>query len=190
MPSTPDSLRDRVRAAYSAAAFEPGSRHPFPVGAEFAASVGYPKEALATLPQAAAAFAGVSNVALQAPLRPGMTVVDLGCGAGLDARIAAERVSPGGRVAGVDFSLEMLRRARPGGGAHFLQAAAESLPFRDAFADMVLINGLLNLNPYRERILREVARVLKPGGALFGAELILMEPLPDELKSGEDNWFS
>jgi arsenite methyltransferase len=55
---------------------------------------------------------------------------------------------------------------------------------------MVLINGLLNLNPYRKRILREAARILKPGGALFGAELILKEPLPEELRSGEENWFS
>jgi len=86
-------LRDGVRKAYSAAAEEPSGGHPFPVGRQFAASLGYPEDLLDDLPAAAVdAFSGVSNVAVLADIPPKAVVLDLGCGAGLDCLIAARRV--------------------------------------------------------------------------------------------------
>src|SRR5688572_20229910 len=112
-------LREGVRKAYSLAAENPQADHPFPVGRQFAESLGYPPETLAALPASAVeAFAGVSNVAILADIPQGATVLDLGCGAGLDSLIAGHRVGPSGRVIGVDFSEPMLARAR--------QAAAEA----------------------------------------------------------------
>ncbi|MBI3625608.1 MAG: methyltransferase domain-containing protein, partial [Candidatus Rokubacteria bacterium] len=106
-------LRDAVRGAYSAAADRPDVKHPFPVGRAFAASLGYPSDLLASVPSGCVdAFAGVSNVAIFADTPQGARVLDLGCGAGLDSLIAARRVGVHGRVIGIDFSDEMLARAR------------------------------------------------------------------------------
>ena len=101
-----------MRVAYSRAASNPGEKHPFPMGEEFALSLGYPREILDTIPHTAIeGFAGVSNVSVSATLPAGGTVFDLGCGAGLDSLIAAQRVGAGGRVVGIDFSEAMLDRA-------------------------------------------------------------------------------
>jgi SAM-dependent methyltransferase len=190
-------LRESVRVAYSSAAREPDTKHPFPVGVQFAESLGYPPELLKSLPpEASEAFAGVSNVSLTAPLQAGTKVVDLGCGAGLDSLVAARRVGCAGRVIGIDFSREMLIRARVAAekdGAPntcFIQGAAESLPIADASIDLAMVNGIFNLNPFRDHIFKELARILKPEGIVAGAELILGGSLPDELTKGSANWFS
>ncbi len=190
-------LRDSVRDAYSRAASNPSQRHPFPVGKEFAGSLGYPAEILDRMPAASVeAVAGVSNVSVCADLPAGGSVVDLGCGSGLDSLSAAERAGVNGRVAGVDFSSAMLERARCSlsqtglSNLIFLQAAAERLPFGDASVDHVLVNGIFNLNPYRDQIFGELARIVKPGGRVFGAELVLRAPLEEEWRAGAANWFS
>ena len=91
-----EELREAVRVAYSDAAANPERPHPFPVGRAFAEAVGYPGALLDHLPEPAwQAFTGVSNVSLSAGLSPGDYVLDLGCGAGLDALIASRRVAAG-----------------------------------------------------------------------------------------------
>lgn len=113
MRSDAEGLRESVREACRAAATNPDGKHPFPVGAAFALRVGYPPEWLEQLPsESANFFAGVSNVSLWAPIQEGMLVVDLGCGAGLDSIIAAQRAGNRGLVVGFDFSGEMLQRTR------------------------------------------------------------------------------
>jgi ubiquinone/menaquinone biosynthesis C-methylase UbiE len=163
----------------------------------FARELGYPEEVLRRIPsEALDAFAGVSNVSIQAPLRDGLTVLDLGCGAGLDSLVAAERVRSSGRVVGIDFSDEMLERAKRASKrnaqAHvsFVRAAAEQIPLCDSCVDVALVNGIFNLNPFREDILHELRRVMRPGGSVFGAELVLQSPLPEHLQSGSASWFS
>jgi len=190
-------LRDKVREAYSVAAHNPMDKHPFPVGRAFAESVGYPATLLDSLPSTAAeAFAGVSNVSLFAEIPEGARVLDLGCGAGLDSLIAARRVGPSGRVIGIDFSNTMLDKAREA--AHeaeiqnlsFKQADAERLPCGPASVDVALVNGIFNLNPARESIFRELARVLRPGGLVYAAELILRSPLPAHIGQTDADWFA
>src|SRR3990172_3531510 len=190
-------LRDGVRRAYSAAAVRPQDKHPFPVGRSFAESLGYPQDLLAALPSASVdAFSGVSNVAVFARIPAGAVVLDLGCGAGLDSLIAAQRVGPQGRVIGVDFSDAMLARARQGAvelgvrNVEFSLADAEKLPIEDSSIDVALANGIFNLNPEREAIFRELARAVRQGGAVYAAELILEEPLPPDVKDNETNWFA
>ncbi|MBI4718861.1 MAG: methyltransferase domain-containing protein [Planctomycetes bacterium] len=190
-------LRESVKTAYSAAAEHPGDEHPFPVGRPFAQSVGYDAKLLESLPRCAVeAFAGVSNVAVLAELFEGGTVLDLGCGAGLDTLIAARRVGLGGKVVGVDFSASMLARARRAAleaalaNVEFELADAEALPLEDASVDVALVNGIFNLNPHRQAIFRELARVTRPEGNVFGAELILLEPLPAAERASPTNWFA
>ncbi len=197
MMTRAQQIRRGVREAYSDASDRPTDKHAFPVGRAFAVDVGYSPDTLARMPSLAVdAFAGVSNVAEFADLAPGMRVLDLGCGAGLDALIAAERVGPDGRVYGVDYSESMLVRARmasrEAGASHleYTLAEAETLPMADRTFDVALVNGIFNLNPSRDALFSELGRVLRPGGALFAAELILVDPLPEGFACDTNNWFS
>ncbi len=190
-------LREGVRRAYSAAAERPDDKHPFPVGRSFAESLGYPQDLLAALPSVSVdAFSGVSNVAVFAEIPLGAVILDLGCGAGLDSLIAAQRVGPEGRVIGVDFSEAMLARSRQAAeelgvrNVDFYQADAEQLPIEDGVIDVALANGIFNLNPERGAIFSELARAVRQGGAVYAAELILQEPLPPDMKDNETNWFA
>lgn len=192
-----DLLRAKVNTAYSAAASRPEQKHPFPVGRKLAEDLGYPSEVLDDLPQPSVeAFAGVSSVSLFADLPVGATVLDLGCGAGMDSIIAARRVGPTGRVIGIDFSEAMLARARAAkelaGLPHlqFQQGDAESLPLANESIDVILVNGIFNLNPKRGEIFPELVRVLRPHGRAYVAELILTGPLPEADQASESNWFA
>lgn len=192
-----DLLLGRVNEAYSAAARHPEQKHPFPVGRELAEALGYPAEILNNVPEISVdAFAGVSNVPLFADLPEGATVLDLGCGAGMDSIIAARRVGPTGRVIGIDFSEAMLVRARAGKEAanlahlQFQRGAAEHIPLPSGAVDVALVNGIFNLNPKRQEIFSELARVLRPDGCAYVAELILTKPLPEADHASESNWFA
>ena len=194
--ATADLLRDKVNAAYSAVAAHPEQKHPFPIGRELAENLEYPSEVLDDLPHSSVeAFAGVSNVSLFAELPAGATVLDLGCGAGMDSIIAARRVGPAGRVIGIDFSEAMLARARAAKEmanlAHlqFQQGDAERLPLADESIDVALVNGIFNLNPKRQAIFSELARVLRPHARAYVAELILAAP-PEGDHASESNWFA
>ncbi len=192
-----EDLRTRVQQVYSSIATKPRSNHPFPVGRPLAKNVGYPSQHLNNLPAAAVeAFAGVAAVSLFAKLEAGATVLDIGCGAGLDSLIAAKRLRSTGRVVGLDFSAAMLARAHHNAlttgfaNIQFLRADAERLPLADASIDTTLINGIFNLNPARTAIFAELARVVKPGGAIYAAEIVLRRPLPRATIAKETDWFA
>lgn len=195
--NTSEKLRDAVCQVYSIAAEHPSDEQTFPLGRHFAESLGYPSDLLGGLPTIAVdAFTGVSNVAIFADILPGATVLDLGCGSGLDSFIAAWKAGSAGRVIGVDFSESMLTRARQAAAEsgianiEFRKADAEDLPIAESKIDVALVNGIFNLNPEREAIFRELARVLRPDGVVYAAELILREPLPAEVRNNPGNWFS
>jgi SAM-dependent methyltransferase len=189
-------LRSAVQKAYSAAAEKPLEKHAFPVGRVLAEQLGYPAEWLETVPPISVeAFAGVSNVAVFATIPAGATVLDLGCGAGLDSLIAARRVGGGGRVIGIDFSDSMLARARQGAAVFgvdvtFCRGDAEELLLESAAVDVALVNGIFNLNPARPQIFRELARVVRPGGCVYGAELILREAVSKPGHFTDAEWFA
>jgi arsenite methyltransferase len=179
-----EDIRQGVREPSSRAAARPGEAHPFPVGAALAESLGYALPLLNDHPLAADAFVGVSCLPGFVEVDSRMTVLDLGCGAGLDSLAIGPRVR---KIIGLDFSAEMLARAS----AHLevVQGEAERLPFRDGAFDAALANGILNLNPRREEIIAELARVVRPGGRVWGAELILNGPLDEEAHS-RASWFA
>ncbi len=190
-------LREGVRNLFSSVAEAPQANYSFPVGAQYAESLGYPADLLATLPATATeAFTGLSNVSIFADIPTGATVLDLGCGSGLDSIIAARRVGPTGKVIGLDFSEAMVTRARRAAAeagltnVEFQRADAEHLPVDDASIDVAIVNGLINLNPARDEIFRQLARVVRPGGSVYCAEVVLQEPLPPEEAANIANWFA
>jgi arsenite methyltransferase len=181
-----DEIRALVRAAYRAAN---GSSR------EVAEKL-YSPEELSVVPAVAADHAlGVGNHLPHAGLRPGDTVLDLGCGAGIDTILAARRVGPGGRVLALDFLPEMLARthaaATEAGLANVetLEAEMEAIPLPDASVDRVISNGAINLSPRKQRVLAECARVLRPGGRLTVADLTVREEeLPPEVLTHPAAW--
>lgn len=185
-------LHNQVRTAYSQIASFPAENGLFACGRSLAEDLQYPPKVLDGLPVAAVeAFCGVGNVSLYAEIRPTDVVLDVGCGAGLDSLLAARR---GAKVIGVDFSSAMLQRAQfclNEAGLYskvtLLQAEVQSLPLLDASIDVALVNGLFNLNPFRQQAFQELARVLRPGGTVYVSELIRTEP-PGS--SAASNWFS
>ena len=190
----PAGLRERVRRAYSAVARAPAAEHAFPVGRRLARRAGYPEQWLQSVPpESVEAFAGVSCLPCFAAVPSGASVLDLGCGAGLDSLLVA---GTGASVLGLDFSEEMLSRARKSAEvmgvrtARFELGDAEAIPAATGSLDAALVNGIFNLNPARDEIFSELARVIRPGGDLFVAELVLKGPRPDAAESGDVDWFA
>jgi arsenite methyltransferase len=145
----------------------------------------YAPAELAALPAGMAASSfGCGNPLAFAGVRPGETVVDLGCGAGLDLLLAAERVGPTGHVVGIDMSPDLLARARANAdraGATQValhEGTIEALPLADASADWVISNCVVNLSMDKPAVFAEIARVLRPGGRVLISDLVA-EDLPD-----------
>lgn len=185
-------MRDR----YNAVASEPTAAYGFQVGRAFAEALGYPAALLDQLPPASVArFTGVATPVYAAALRPGEWVLDLGCGAGLDTIVAAQAVGPTGRVIALDFAAAMTCQTSAAVAALQLeqvtvcQASAEALPLPSASVDCVLVNGLFNLAPDKQRVIAEAARVTRPGGRLVAAETVLTRPLAESELSSLDDWF-
>jgi arsenite methyltransferase len=180
-----DALRQAVARQYGQVAIRPEGDFPFPVGRAFAEALGYDPKLLDTLPASAVdCFTGISNPLALADLQAGETVLDLGCGAGVDTLLMARQVGPAGRVIGVDLAPEMVDRARCNATAQGLSqvdirlAPAEKLPLEDNTVDAVIVNGIFNLCANKEAVAAEIWRVLKPGGRLLVSEIVLQ--LPDE----------
>jgi SAM-dependent methyltransferase len=189
-------LREKVKKIYSSVAESPSDKHSFPTGRKFAEDIGYPKDIIDKLPAVTVdSFAGVSNVSIYASIPQGVTVLDLGCGTGLDTLIAAQKTGDNGRVIGIDFSEAMINKAKDGakqGGFNnisFHVTEAEILPFPDSSIDIALINGIFNLNPFREKIFLELSRIIRDGGYVYASELILKEPNMSSSVCSLDNWF-
>ena len=114
-------------------------------------------------------------------------------GSGTDTLIATRRVGPTGKVIGVDFSPAMLARARQAvseSGVRNVELGegdAERLPIEDGEIDVAIINGIFNLNPAWDTVFRELARVIRPSGSVYAAELILSKPLPPETRTSESD---
>jgi ubiquinone/menaquinone biosynthesis C-methylase UbiE len=156
----------------------------------------YSAEELALVPESARNGAlGLSNHVHFARIEPGATVLDLGCGSGIDTILAAHQAGPTGRVIALDFLPEMLQRtaqaAREAGlsNVETLEAEIEQLPLPDASVDIVISNGVVNLSPRKARVLAECARVLRPGGELCVSDLTIDEDdLPPDVLTHPAAW--
>lgn len=177
---TPEDVQQMTRARFGRIARDPSSEKRFPVGPESAKALGYNPTEVDALPNPVTeSFAGVGCTMCLGPVHEGEVVLDLGCGAGLDTILAGRRVGPGGRVVGVDMTLEMVHKARVNRcrlgmeNIEFWQCLVEQLPLKDASVDLVLSNGVINLCPDKGCVVREIYRVLRPGGRLYVADITL-----------------
>jgi SAM-dependent methyltransferase len=177
---------DAVRRMYTDVALVPEREFHFPTGRRACEFVGYPAEQLDRLPAAAVeSFAGVGYPFAAGVIRTGDTVLDIGSGSGTDAFIAAGLVGSSGWVIGLDLTEAMRDKLRANAAAagatnlEVLAGNAESIPLPDASVDVVSSNGVLNLVPDKPRAIREIARVLRAGGRMQIADIVV-RTLPSE----------
>lgn len=190
-----EELRRRVAEKYRDVATNPELGFHFHTGAPLARMLGYDDEVVAGLPRGTVdSFAGTGNPFVFGDLEQGETVVDIGCGAGVDSLIAARQVGPEGRVISVDMTAEMREKTRTGAAALGLanvdvrEGFAESLPVDDAVADVVISNGVINLCPDKQAVFREMFRVLKPGGRIQVGDVLVHLEVPQSAKDDIDLW--
>jgi SAM-dependent methyltransferase len=190
-----EELRKEVREKYREVAEDPAADYHFHTGRLHALRLGYPVTALDRLPEEACeAFAGVGNPFYWGGPRPGERVVDLGSGAGMDSFLAALWVGREGRVVGVDMTPEMIARSRELTAQlglenmEFREGFIEKLPIEDAWADLVISNGVINLCPDKLGVYREIHRILKPGGRMTVADICVEKPVPESALRDIDLW--
>lgn len=190
-----DQLRQAIQDEYAAVAQSPQQGFHFHTGRHLAHLLGYEEAWLDGIPDGSLeSFAGTGNpFSLGAP-QLGQRVVDVGSGAGFDSLIAAHMVGLQGQVIGIDMTAAMLEKAHQAAAAsgltnvEFLEGYAEALPVPEAWADVVISNGVLNLMPDKVAALMEMARVLKPGGRLQIGDILVQKPVPTSAKRQIDLW--
>jgi SAM-dependent methyltransferase len=188
-------LRDEITKTYTEVSTEPHRDFIFPTGRAWAEELDYPQPELARVPDATVeSFAGVANPFMLGRLERGATVLDLGCGAGTDLLIAAQMVGPTGRVIGIDMTESMLNRARTSAQAigfanvELHQGLVEHLPLKDESVDIVISNGVIDLVPDKEAVFAEIDRVLRPGGRLQLADVIIHNEVSEDARKRIDLW--
>lgn len=154
--------------------------------------MGYSEDEMKQAPNRSNLGLGCGNPVAIASLREGEVVVDLGSGAGFDAFLASPKAGKTGKVIGVDMTDEMLEKAKENakkGGydnVEFRKGDIENLPIEDNSVDVIISNCVINLAPNKQKVFNEAYRVLKVGGRLMVSDVVLVKPLPDELKDNVD----
>jgi SAM-dependent methyltransferase len=190
-------LRDEVSREYTDVASEPERGYHFNIGRAALAMNGYEEEWVDGIPvPSVASFSGMGNPFQMGMPVEGEYVVDIGSGAGVDSIIAARAVGPSGHVIGVDMTQAMLDKANAAKAElvldqlEFRSGYSESIPISDGWADLVISNGVVNLSPDKDRVFRELFRVLRPGGRIQIADITVDKEIPEGAKQDIDLWTS
>lgn len=154
--------------------------------------MGYSYDDVNTAPVGSNLGLGCGNPVAIASLRKGEVVLDLGSGAGFDAFLASHKVGKIGKVIGVDMTDEMLEKAienvKKGGytNVEFKKGDIENLPLDGNSIDVIISNCVVNLAPDKEKVFKEAYRVLRQGGRLMISDIVLSQPLTEEMKEDKE----
>ena len=188
MIESSDQIKSQIKERFVKVALEPQAKQRHPTGPASAKKLGYDPTEIDGLPAVVTeSFAGVGNPLGLGELRAGDTVLDIGCGAGMDSILAARKVGSSGRVVGVDTTEEMVVKARQNAIAAgvtnvaFHATDADSVLMDDGTVDVVISNGVFNLCLDKNKVLAGVFRVLRPGGRIQMADILL----DDRVAEGE-----
>ena len=195
LPVDPVALREEVKSKYRDVARNPNGEHHFHTGRPLARRLGYDSSLVESMPDAAVeSFAGVANPFSLRALEPGERVVDAGSGGGFDCFVAAHQVGTQGKVVGVDMLPEMLEKSRKSAKlmglkqVEFREGLLEQIPVQDAWADVVISNGVINLCADKKQTFSELWRVLRPGGRLQFGDIANGKPVPAGALRDIDLW--
>jgi SAM-dependent methyltransferase len=190
-----DVLRREIRETYTEVSTQQEKEFIFPTGRAWARELGYPEPELSRVPDASVeSFAGVANHWMLGRIERGAVVLDLGCGAGTDLLIAAQMIGPEGSVIGVDMTESMLEQARASaevmglGNVVLHEALIEALPVETGSVDVVISNGVIDLVPDKEAAFDEIDRVLRPGGRLQIADVVIHHEVSEDARKRIDLW--
>lgn len=190
-----DQVTAAVRDMYEAVAVKPNGGFHFPVGRSACLALGYSETELDRVPDAAvASFAGVGHPFGAGVIKPGDTVLDIGAGSGTDTVLASRLVGESGKVWALDITPAMLAKLRETVGAEgignveTIEGDAEHIPLPDNSVDVVTSNGALNLVPDKRRAFAEIFRVLRPGGRVQIADVVISRPVPLGGRSDPQLW--
>jgi arsenite methyltransferase len=190
-----DTLRAEVKQEYAVVAQIPEKGFHFHTGRKLASMLDYDDDILDQYPEEVVeSFAGTGNVFKLGDLNPGEYILDIGCGAGLDCFIASQKVGRAGRVIGVDMTPEMIQKARANAAItgieniQFIEDYSEEIPVPTDWADVIISNGAINLSPDKDQVFAEMFRILKPGGRLQIADILVQKPVPDSARNNLDLW--
>ncbi|MFA5051814.1 MAG: arsenite methyltransferase [Patescibacteria group bacterium] len=155
-----------------------------------AVQIGYTAEQLQSVGEANMGL-GCGNPTAFSRIRLGNTVVDLGCGGGIDCFLASKKTGPAGRVIGVDFTEEMIVKAKANAlkgrynNVEFKLGDIENLPLEENSVDVIISNCVINLAPHKDKVFAEAYRVLKSGGRICVSDIVLLGELSPEQRSDE-----
>ena len=191
-----EQIHTGIRDKYAKVAVSPEGKFTYPTGRVGLEQLRYDTAIVAELPEAVAgSFCGVGNPFSLREIPPGSRLLDIGCGAGVDALVASKVVGPSGKVMGIDITPEMIQCAE----ANKKEIGAENVVFQlnrvqdltgiDKSFDVVISNGALNLIPEKEEVIAAVFRLLKPDGWLLVADQFLVGPASNDLRTRIQSWF-
>lgn len=188
-------IRKAIRDKYAEVSISAEGKFQYPTGKEGAKALGYDPAIIESAhTRFFEASCGVGNPFSLGNIRPGAAVLDFGCGAGFDMFVANKLVGESGLVCGIDLTEDMVLRARENlslagiTNVEIRKVDSETIPYDDHFFDVVISNGVINLSPCKQTSFKEIYRVLKPGGRLQFADVVLEKDLPAALAGSAEAW--